>query len=265
MAGSSKDDTLFLRRMQDLAERADRIGFLVFSEFLDGGQRSLAARLTWPAQIQVQYLGGYEDAERVTAVFYPSFLDYEAIEGAPDPNYDSPIDALYVRLKGAKFARKIPGHRDYLGSLMGLGIKRETLGDILPDDEGAVLIVSHSISDFIRQNLLSVGSLDVSIEDIAFSEIRHHVKDGKEMVIGLQSVRLDAVISKTFALGRQDAVKTIQSGRVQVNWKDTDRTDYSVKEGDLISVRGFGRIRIGEQTGISRSGRSQIRVIRYGS
>lgn len=260
-----KEDALFLRRMQDLAERADRIGYVVWSDFLDGGQRSELQRMALPPQIKVQYIGGYKDAERVVAAFYPSFLIMECEDGEPDPAYDSPIKALSVTVRAAKFARKLPGHRDYLGALMGLGIRRETMGDILVDGESAVVIASSAMADYIRENLTSVGAVEVDVEEMPFSGIGQHLADGKEMVIGVSSERLDAVISKVFHLSRQDSARDIQAGRVMVNWKETVRSDYAVHEGDRISVRGHGRIRVLEQVGTSRSGRLQIRIERFGS
>ena len=172
---------------------------------------------------------------------------------------------MYIHLKGARFANRVPGHRDYLGSLMGLGIRREVLGDILPDQEGAVLLASTGIAPYIKENLMSVGRQEVTVEEIALEEITQHLSDGQEMTIGVASERLDAVISKVFSLSRQDASKAITSGKVQVNWRFVLKPDLSVKEGDLISIRGFGRIRIQNQTGTSRSGRLKIRIVRYGS
>ena len=148
---------------------------------------------------------------------------------------------------------------------MGLGIRREVLGDILPDQEGAVLLASTGIAPYIKENLMSVGRQEVTVEEIALEEITQHLSDGQEMTIGVASERLDAVISKVFSLSRQDASKAITSGKVQVNWRFVLKPDLSVKEGDLISIRGFGRIRIQNQTGTSRSGRLKIRIVRYGS
>ena len=251
-----KEQALFLKRIEDLADRAENIGYVVFSDFLDGNQRTLLAASPAAHKVRVAYIGGYEDAERVVAAFYPFFLE----EG----DWESPICAIRLRLKAAKFLSKIPQHRDYLGALMGLGIKREKLGDILVDAEGAVVVALESIAGYIEETLLSVGAAEVQCERVPLTELAKSVKDGKVLVITLQSLRLDGLISKGFNISRGDAAKYINAGKVSVNWLEEKRVDRSVKDGDTVSVRGFGRIKVHEVLGLSRSGRQQLKIERFG-
>ena len=253
-----KEEALFLKRMKDLADRADRIGYPVFSDFLDAGKRSLLQNTFRDPQINVQFFGGYKDAERVIAAFYPSFLDVsELLE-------EVPLSAVYLRVKGAKFLKQKPGHRDFLGALLGLGIRRETLGDILVDDNGAAVICLNSMESFVRENVSGICRAEVEAESMDLSTLENYEPDGKEMVIQVSSERLEAVVGKTFAMSRQDASHLIQGGKVHVNWKEETRPDHKAAEGDLISVRGHGRIRVLEQLGTTRSGRIQLKVMRFG-
>ena len=261
----TKEDILFRRRLEDLIERSDRIGYPVFSDFLDGGQRQIAETLSLPPQIRMMFIGGYEDAERVVAAFYPAFFNYTIENGIPEESMEHPVHALDIRLKAAKFVHKVPGHRDYLGALMGLGIKRETMGDILVHEEGAVLITLDSVAPYICENLISVGAAEVTAKEISLSAVGQYVPDGQVKVIDVSSLRLDAVISKTFNMGRSEALQWVRSGRVHLNWKEMLQNDRSVKAGDLISVRGKGRIRILEETGTTRSGRIKLKIEKYGS
>lgn len=249
-----KENALFLKHMEDLADRAETIGYVVFSDFLDGNQRTLLAASPIVRRVRVAYIGGYEDAERVVAAFYPSFLD----EG----DWEVPIQAIRLKLKAAKFLRRIPGHRDYLGSLLGLGIKREKLGDIVVDDEGAVIVVKDSIAEYIMESLHSVGAADILCDSIPLSELAKRSSDGKVLVITLQSLRLDGVMSKGFNLSRGEAVKYITAGRVSLNWLEEKRANRSITDGDTISVRGFGRLRVHKVLGTSRSGRLQVEIER---
>ncbi|MCR5005438.1 MAG: hypothetical protein K6A77_06000 [Clostridiales bacterium] len=261
----TKEDTLFRRRLEDLIERSDRIGYPVYSDFLDGGQRLIAETLSLPPQIRMMFIGGYEDAERVIAAFYPAFFNYTMDNGVPEEDMDHPVRALDIRLKAAKFVHKVPGHRDYLGALMGLGIKRETMGDILVHEGGAVLITLESVSAYIQESLTSVGAAEVIVDPIPLADVGKYIPDGQEKIIDVSSARLDAVISKTFNMGRSDALQWVRSGRVHLNWKEMLQNDKAVKAGDLISVRGKGRIRILEEVGTTRSGRIKLKIEKFGS
>ena len=261
----TKEDTLFRRRLEDLIERSDRIGYPVYSDFLDGGQRLVAETISLPPQIRMMFIGGYQDAERVVASFYPAFFLYEIHDGVPDTDMEHPVCALEIRLKAAKFVHKQPGHRDYLGALMGLGIKRETMGDILVHDAGAVLITLETVAPFILENLTSVGSADVIVEKIPLENVGQYVPDGQEKIIDVSSLRLDAIISKTFSCGRNEALQWVRGGRVHLNWKEMLQNDRAVTAGDLISVRGKGRIRVLGEVGTTRSGRIKLRIEKFGS
>lgn len=144
-----KERNWFISRMEDLADRADQTGYMIFSDFLDGYQLSLLRDMQRHLTTEVTFYGGYEDAERRMASFYPSFLQVQT--------EDFPIEALLITPKAPQFLTKAPGHRDYLGALMGLGIKREKLGDILLQEQGAVVFVSEDMASYIQEGVTSVA------------------------------------------------------------------------------------------------------------
>ena len=264
MDNAEKNDQFFLRRMQDLMERAGRIGYPVYTDFLDGHQRALLMRYIASGQAEVRTVcfGGYQDAERVIAAFYPSFLSFEVCHGLPVDDV-CPIEALRIEIDHPKFLRRPLVHRDYLGALMGLQIRRERMGDILPDETGAYVIVMASIVDFLLSSLTSVGSNSVNVRRSAFSCITRDDSDGEEMMIQVASMRLDSVISQALNCSRSESSGWIRAGRVKVNWQEVTKTDYELKVSDIVSVHGSGRIRIGREAGSTRSGKIRLSIIRF--
>ena len=249
-----KERNWFISRMEDLADRADQTGYMVFSDFLDGYQQSLLREWQRHLTTEVSFYGGYEDAERRMASFYPSFLQVQ--------KEDYPIEALLITPKAPQFLTKELGHRDYLGALMGLGIKREKLGDILLQGQGAVVLVREEMASYIQEGITSVGAAEVRVT-VQGKEMAVKAPEGKRLLVSLASLRLDALLSKGFALSRADASKWIAAGKVQKNWKDCTAGDEAVQEGDVITLRGMGRIKCIEEKGRSKSGRIQLMIERF--
>ena len=198
-----KERNWFISRMEDLADRADQTGYMVFSDFLDGYQQSLLREWQRHLTTEVSFYGGYEDAERRMASFYPSFLQVQ--------KEDYPIEALLITPKAPQFLTKELGHRDYLGALMGLGIKREKLGDILLQGQGAVVLVREDMASYIQEGITSVGAAEVRVT-VQGKEMAVKAPEGKRLLVSLASLRLDALLSKGFALSRADASKWIAAG-----------------------------------------------------
>ena len=188
------------------------------------------------------------------ASFYPSFLQVQ--------KEDYPIEALLITPKAPQFLTKELGHRDYLGALMGLGIKREKLGDILLQGQGAVVLVREDMASYIQEGITSVGAAEVRVT-VQGKEMAVKAPEGKRLLVSLASLRLDALLSKGFALSRADASKWIAAGKVQKNWKDCTAGDEAVQEGDVITLRGMGRIKCIEEKGRSKSGRIQLMIERF--
>ena len=248
------DDALE-KRLNELATRAGRAGRVCFSRFLEPSQEAAARQAAARAGARVAFWGGYEDAERRVAAFYPD----------DEPDRDQwPIRALRLQWNG-KFAS--PGHRDLLGAVMGLGIERETTGDIaMGEYRGAAcayLYALEEMADYIAVNLDSAGRAALKVS-LASEEPALLPPEGESLRLTVQQERLDAVVAAACRLSRSEAQRLIAGGLVKLNHVPDLHTDARLAEGDLISVRGYGRIRVVAFQGQSRRGRRVVQVFRYG-
>lgn len=195
--------------------------------------------------------GGYEGAERKLLIIFPEYLVATDVE--------IPLKALETR-GNIQFNRI--SHRDYLGAILGLGLKREKIGDMLLHQEGNYhfchIIVHEELKDFILFNFEKVGNVGVSVKEISLNNIKPNVIEYKESSGSVASLRLDAIIGLAFKLSRTDAQGYIARELVTVNWEVIHKNFYEVAEGDMISVRGKGRMEVLSIDGLTRSGRVRI-------
>jgi len=239
------DPTAFLeKRFADLARREGHTRFLE-----PGAMQDLARRAAREECMQVTFFGGYPDAERTVAAFY----------------YDQQPQSYGITCLRLEWNTRYASasHRDLLGAAMGLGIEREMLGDILVEDGCAHLFVLDEVAEYVIANLDSAGraKLHVSVEQGAFQPPE---PEGIYLRETVSATRLDAVIAAGYSLSREKAQKLIDQGLVKLNHVECVRMDARLAEGDLISVRGYGRMRLTELMGETRKGRVAIRLFRYG-
>ncbi len=251
-----QDDKWFIGHMEDLAVTADQTGYITFSDFLDDHQRSLLSSMEGRLPVCLSFFGGYPEAERQLAVFYPDYMKESLAELLKEE-----LVLLQIKPLDQRFLKHIPGHRDYLGALMGTGIRRDKLGDLLTADQGAYLWVKKEISSYIQRELTSVGAAGVMVREVSSEELPK-AQQGVLSVIIISSLRIDAVISRGFHMGRAEALKWIAAGRASRNGLQILEGDKLVSVGDKITLRGKGRLKILEDKGFSKSGRIQL-VIEY--
>ena len=186
-------------------------------------------------------------------MFLPDWQDED------DALNDPPVQALRCLFpEGSGLS-----HRDFLGSLLGLGISREKLGDLLVNDGFCDVLLLPELRDFLMLNLESAGRVRLRAEPIGLGEISPpplQVKTIRDTVAGL---RLDAVMASGFSISRSKAAEAISAGRVQLNHRDCLKCDKSVAAGDVISCRGLGKCRLTETGGLSKKGRTVIVMERY--
>ena len=243
------------KRLIELALRAGHTGQAQFTRFLEPSWHDEARAAANKAGVRVAFWGGWPDAERCLAAFY----DGEAPEPA-----DYPIALLRIGWN-AKFAS--PGHRDLLGASMGLGLERETMGDIAMaawrGSDCAVLFALPEVADYIAANLDSAGRASLKVDPVdELPELKP--PEGAELRVTVQNFRLDAVLAAACRLSRSEAQKLILAGLVKLNHVPSLHTDARLDEGDLISARGYGRIKVVAFQGESRRGRQIVTVFRYG-
>ena len=254
--GATGEDRLLLAKVLDRAGQAQSRNIPAATDFLSPQQQALASDLMRLAGIpETGYvrLGGYEGAERNLFLFLPDWLEPE------DAASQSPIRCLRAAFR----AEEKLSHRDFLGSLMGLGLVREKLGDILVGPDSADLVVLDTVADFLLQSWTSAGRAKLTVKEIDSAHIHISQVQCQEVRDTVSSLRLDAVASTGFRMARGKAADLITSGRVQVNWRECIKPDKLLSAGDTISARGFGKFELIEVGGVTKKGRTSIVLKRY--
>ena len=244
------------KRLNELALRAQHTGRVCATRFLEPSTLAAVNAAASRAGVKVALWGGYEGAERCVAAFYA---------GDPPVAGDGLVVALRLQWN-AKFAN--PGHRDLLGAMMGLGIEREMTGDIAigtyRDAPCAYLFALEEVADYIAANLDSAGRASLKVS-VATETPQLIPPEGESLRLTVQQQRLDAVLAAACRLSRSEAQRLIAAGLVKLNHVPQLRPDARLSEGDLISARGYGRVKVTAFQGESRRGRQVVQVFRYGS
>ena len=239
-------------RLLDLADAVDRGRPFAVGPFMSPfaaqiGQTIAAHMKT----VTAKSFGGYHEAERVRIAFARA-------------DYDGPIDFGVTLLSVTWDGRyRLIGHRDVLGSLMGLGIDRAILGDILMQGPGCQILVDTAMAQWLKDNFLKVAMVPVHVEEIPLDQIQPPKQTAKEVRATVASLRLDAVGAAGFGISRSKMAQAVEDERTEVNWQPAKSPSQAVKVGDIISIRGRGRIEIKEETGTSRKGRTGLLIERY--
>ncbi|PLT30243.1 YlmH family RNA-binding protein [Peribacillus deserti] len=183
--------------------------------------------------VKVYTFGGNENAERKRALLCPSYF--------------TPADVdFHISLFEVVYPKKFVAieHRQVLGSLMSLGLKREKFGDVLIDEDTVQFLAAEEIESYLTANLEKIGRSSITLRKIPFSDIIVLKDSWEELSVTVSSMRLDALVSSLTKLSRQKAQMLIEQSKVKVNWKPAEQSAFELKEGDVISARGFGRFKI---------------------
>jgi RNA-binding protein YlmH len=239
-------------RLIDLADAASKGRPYAVSEFVSPGEIQIAETIQAHAStLMVKTYGGYEGAERVKIAFVRD-------------GYDGPVDYALTACRVTWDARyRLLGHRDVLGSLMSLGIGRERFGDIIMAEDNAIVLVDTTLVQYLKQNFDKIAMVPVTVEEASTDEIIPREEKVKEVKTTVASMRLDAILSSGFGISRTKAAEAINGERVQVNWQPAKGPSQAVQEGDVISLRGRGRMEVSAVTGQSRKGRTGVLLKRY--
>jgi len=241
----------FIGYMEDLADKAAKTGCAA-SRFLTPAEARRVTEHFKFKRVKLLFDGGYDNAERVRVVF----LNLEWGE------YDR--ENLLAALKIEYRPQDSLGHRDVLGALMALGIERDTIGDIVSEENSATLICTPEMSKFIIENLVKAGRVGIKISEISLNELPARQEELLIKTDTVASLRLDAVLSAAFGLSRAKAAELIAAGRVSLDHMPCEQPTKELIEGALLSVRGLGRAKLLEVGGVSRKGRIFVRIGLYG-
>lgn len=239
-------------RLIDLADSTAKGRPYAVSEFVSPGAVQIGETIqAHVPSLVLKTFGGYEGAERVKLAFVSA-------------DYDGPVDFGITACRLSWDDRyRLLGHRDVLGSLMSLGVGRERFGDIIMQDAGAVLLADTKLVPYLQQNFTKIAMVSIAIEEMPLSDIAPRQEKVKEIKTTVASLRLDAIASSGFGISRTKAAEAIKGDRVQVNWQPAKGPSQDVCQGDVISLRGKGRMELAEITGTSRKGRIGVLLKRY--
>ena len=257
-------DELLIARLEDKIQQAADNYMMTAGDFLDMHQRKVAQDYCKSRKLPVRWLfyGGYEEAERCMPVFLPDYIDVPAVDENGNMTVPGEIAELVkgIRVSVPKGGRALT-HRDYLGSLLALGLDREVTGDILvrqPDEKtggGADIIVETGVAEFIEMNYDKAGRANLSVTVLPVEKLDMGTQNIVSKHDTVASLRLDNVVSSAFALSRAKAAEAIRRGIVSVNSVEALKVDQEVSEGDRIVLRGKGKAVLTEAGGRSRKDR----------
>lgn len=246
------EEKILLSHVADVLERSRSRNIPTYTDFLSPREQALVRQVL--PMYACTFWGGREDAERAVCVALPDYLDESWLY-----TDEAPLAALRAEFTD----REKLTHRDFLGSLMGCGIQRSAVGDILVSEHSADFFVTRAMAPYILQNLLSAGRVKLSVSEVALHDVlipEQKVSDHKDTVA---SLRLDAVCASAFRLSREKAAIAIQAGKVSLNNLPCEKPDKAVSEGDAISMRGAGKAMLAEVSGKTKKGRIAIVLRRY--
>ena len=249
-------DELLLAQFEDKINQAADRYMLTAGDFLDTHQRKIAEDFCKSRKlpVRVMFYGGYEEAERCMPFFLPAYIE----PGTDDrPPMETAEMLRVVRVTAPKGSRRLT-HRDYLGSLLALGLEREVTGDILVRDDGADIIVKAEIADFIDINYNKAGRTNLTVQVLPVSGLDKGELNIIQKHDTVASLRLDNVVASAFALSRAKAAEAINRGIVSVNSMEAMKVDMEIREGDKITVRGRGKAVLSETGGVSRKDRTRV-------
>lgn len=245
------DDKQLLRRFSELSDRAASRGCWTNTEFLTLAEQDLLLRAVLDAPAAL--FGGFDTAERKLALFgSESLCGYEA---------RPPIVCLLIEPAAPKFAETLT-HRDYLGALMGLGIRREVLGDIVLQDGAAYLFCLDSIADYIRDGCTQVKRTAVRAAAVDTLPALLTAPPEKTTLV-VASERLDALVAAVWSLPRSEAKALVADGHVFLDGRSALDPAAALGGGETVSVRGLGRFRFEGSCAETRKGRLRVEIRKY--
>ncbi|MDD4200188.1 MAG: YlmH/Sll1252 family protein [Eubacteriales bacterium] len=258
-------DELLIGKIEDKINQADLRYMLTWGTFLDTHQRKVCEDYCKSKRLPVKviFYGGYEDAERCIPVFLPDYVKIPSDDQYVDMPQEVTELLKVVRVSAPKGSRQL-SHRDYLGSLLSLGLDREVTGDILvksSDDKtagGADIIVQAEIADFIELNYAKAGRTKLKVEVLPIEKLDAGTVKIEQKQDTVASLRLDSIVASAFGLSRTKASEAIRRGIVSVNSLEANKLDMEITRSDKIVMKGRGKVMLSEVGGTNRKDRVRV-------
>lgn len=240
---------LMLSKACDLYGKAFSISKDFFTKFLSPLESAIISNRFPKGELFIHFFGGYDEAERTVCAF--SAYEY---------GLDFPITALDLKTKSKSASLS---HRDYLGSILSLGIKRETIGDIIITDTGAIVFCLEEIADYIADNLLKIGGVGVVVTKEPSLQRLGIKREYNVVSSTVSSMRCDSIVASALNLARGKASELIERGLVTLNYETAKSSHQLIKDGDVISVRGHGKFKVQTDGHLTKKGRIHVNLCKY--
>lgn len=255
----NNDDKLLVSKMLDQIELCSKRNRIQNTDFLDERQRNILQKALNRMKLENYIVfGGFEEAQRNAYIFYPDKRDREI----DNENYDKIMQIIEIILPTELQGKYT--HKDYLGGLMKLGVKREKIGDILVWNEGAHIIVLNEIVVFLEQHLTTLTRFQKAQITVKHIKDLHLCSIQKEEIeIMVSSMRVDNIVSELAKTSRAKAEEIIREQRVFVNYEVVEKVSKNINIGDKITIRGKGKFEIKEQIGNTKKGKVILIVEKY--
>ncbi len=254
-----QEDKICLSQVLDKIEFSKTREKIEHTDFLDMYQISLVENFLRKIKFEnYKFYGAYEESERKILIIYPEKYNESMLE----KNYSKMLKVVRVSLPEEEKGKYT--HRNYLGGIVKLGLKREKVGDILVSDDGADIVVVEDFAEILKQelpNLTRFEKTDITIEEI--KNIRKKEIKLELIKIIVPSLRLDNIVSDLAKTSRNKAAQIINQERVFVNGQNETKLSKQIKLKDIITIRGKGRFIVKEFAGTTRSGRTVVVIEKY--
>lgn len=248
----TKEDEILLARVYERITSAAARNIPAATAFLSKREQMLAAELLRGQDFA--FFGGPAMAEREVCCYVPEYLDESWLTGD-----EGPIAAV----RAVYFAGDTLTHRDFLGALMGCGVKRETIGDIYVAEGRCDFLVTREVLPYLLQNFLSAGRTKLHVERIMVPDVSVPEQKVRQIRDTVPSLRLDGIVSSGFSISRGKAADYIAAGKCELNYAPCVKGDKQTAESDVITVRGLGKIRLDAVGGNTKKGRICVEITRF--
>jgi RNA-binding protein YlmH len=246
-----KEEQIFIERVVGWQREVEDRFAPKLTDFLDPRERFIVSSIIGQNQdLSIMTEGAFEEAERQRLYISPSYF--------------TPVkDDFQITIFSIHYPSKFVSlkHPDVLGALLSIGIGRNKFGDIHIENETIQFAVAQEVKDYVITNLTSIGKAKVRLDVVEDPE--QFIKSQDEWIeksFTVSSMRLDVILATVLNISRQKSQMLIQAGKVKVNWTVREQTSFDVQEGDVISARGFGRLKVIMTEGRTKKDKIRLQV-----
>ncbi|MEA4920265.1 MAG: YlmH/Sll1252 family protein [Clostridiaceae bacterium] len=236
-----------LPRLKDLWARCLNKSIVTNTFFLTPREQMEALSFCRSIGAPIYFFGGYMESERKMAFFLPDYINCDTFDPSP-----------YIKAVWAKTPFASLSHRDFLGSLMAIGIERECIGDIIVKAQEAWFFLTPAITPHVIDTMVRVGRDGASLSELPLTDLPTFTSEIQEQTFTVQSMRADAIVAGIFRLSRSSCQELFAKGDININYFPCMDKDDPVSVGDIISLHHYGKAKILSADGKSKKGRTFV-------